>query len=122
MFTLATFVRTLAVLGLLFLVSPANVKAEDQSPSQDPMVANLLCRRTIGAEIGNAKMIQDSVLLVCRPIAINMRMSDGSMKTIGSVSANPISGPNFSNPVSPARYQEAYNTWVERTFHIDGSP
>jgi hypothetical protein len=64
-------------------------------------------------------MIASSTSLVCRPIAVSMHMSDGSLKRIGNVTITPMSGPDFSKALTPHQVEAAYNRWIEKALDID---
>ena len=114
--------RATAMLGLSAALAASSLSVVAQTTSQAPMEANLICRQAHADEAVTARMVSTSTTLVCRPIAISMRMSDGSMKIIGDVTAKPQSGPNFSKALTPQQMQEACEKWLEAVFHIDRSP
>ena len=114
--------RAAAMLGLLAAVAGSSLSGVAQTTSQAPLEASLICRQAHADEAVTAKMVATSMTLVCRPIAVSMRMSDGSMKIIGNATAKPQSGPNFSKALTPQQMQEACEKWLETVFHIDRSP
>lgn len=81
--------------------------------------ATYVCRPALADESVSAKMVNNSMSLVCRPIAVELRMRDGSMKTIGNVTSRAVSAPNFSHALTPEQVNAAYNQWVERALGID---
>jgi hypothetical protein len=101
------------------VVLMAASRALQSQTAGPPMSATLVCRPALANEAASAKMVASATLLVCRPLAISMRMSDGSMKTIGSAAVKPQPGPDFSKALTAEQINEAYNRWVERTLHID---
>ena len=84
-----------------------------------PKSATFVCRAALATETATAKMVESSTALVCKPIAVNMHMSDGSMKTIGNVSSRAMAAPDFSHALTPQQINEAYNHWVEKALDID---
>ena len=114
--------RVSAMLGLSVALAAASPSVIAQTSSQLPLEATLICRRAHADEAATARMTATSTTLVCRPIAVSMRASDGSMKLIGDVTAKPQSGPNFTKALTPAQMQEACEKWLETVFHIDRSP
>ena len=87
-----------------------------------PMSATYICRPALVGESVSATMAKSSTALVCRALAVEARMPDGSMKTIGSVSVKADQGPDFSHALTPQQFNDAYTSWLVRTFHIDHSP
>ncbi len=85
----------------------------------EPMMASFVCRAALSNETANAKMIDSSTTLVCKPFAVEERMSNGSMKTIGNVTVKAQPGPDFSHALTVQQANSAYNSWVNKTFHID---
>jgi hypothetical protein len=104
------FPVALAALGTVVLA---------QTDTTEPNAATYICRPALTDEAPSAKMVHTSMALVCRPIAVSMHMSDGSMKTIGNVKAKALVAPDFSHAVSPAQVNAAYNHWVEMALDID---
>jgi hypothetical protein len=104
------------MLGLTLVASQS--VAAGTSSSQDAMEASLICRQAYPDETPTARSLATSTTLVCRPIAISMRMSDGSMKIIGSVGAKPQPGPDLSKALTPQQVQEACAKWLDSLFHI----
>jgi hypothetical protein len=82
-------------------------------------MATLICRPAAAGETANAKMMATSTTLVCESFALNLPMSDGTMKTIGSVTAKPMSGPDFTGALTVQQDNAAYTKWVQQTFRID---
>ncbi len=109
----------MAVLAFLVLSLALATAAWAQSTAQPAMMTSYLCRPALSGETASAKMVATSALLVCKPFALSMQMSDGSMKTIGSVTAKADPGPDFGNALTVQQARAAYNFWVQKTFHID---
>jgi hypothetical protein len=112
--------RYAAILALpvtLTVLGPAAAWAQTQSLAGKP--ATMICRPAQPGESAAAKMIDGGTPLVCRPFAVSMHMNDGSLKTIGSVTAKPMSGPDFSHALTPQQLNDVYNRWVEKALNID---
>jgi hypothetical protein len=114
--------RASALLGLSAALAASSLSVVAQTTNHVPMEASLICRQARADETVTARMVSTSMTLVCRPIAVSMRMSDGSMKIIGDVTAKPQSGPDFSKALTPQQMQEACEKWLETVFHIDRNP
>ena len=93
-----------------------------QTAMDGAQMATLICRPALASETANATMTKSSTQLVCEPFAVSMRMSDGSMKTIGSTTAKASAGPDFSGALTAQQSNAAYNKWVMQTFHIEHTP
>jgi hypothetical protein len=113
--------RCLAALGLLAALAGPSTSVIAQTTPQSPKEATYICRQPVANEPVTAKMVSGSTTLVCRPLAINMRMSDGTMKTIGNATVTPQQGPDFSKALTPQQFQQACETWLERVFFINHS-
>jgi hypothetical protein len=109
------YALTLALLLTLTVLGTA-ARAQTESFANS---ATLICRPALATEAANAKMMVDTTSLVCRPLAVAMRMSDGSMKTIGSVTSKAMPGPDFSHALTAQQVNAAYNRWVEKALDID---
>jgi hypothetical protein len=114
--------RCLAMVGFSTALAGPSASAVAQTATQTPKEATLICRQAHGDEPATAKMLSASTTLVCRPIAISMRMDDGSLKIIGDVTAAPQAGPDFSRALTPQQFQEACAKWLEHVFFINHSP
>jgi hypothetical protein len=108
--SLATF--TLLVTSLALAVAAG-------AQSTTPGMATFICRPALSGEKATAEMMTSSIPLVCKPFALAVPMSDGSMKTIGSVTAKAMPGPDFSGALTVQQANAAYHAWVLKTFHID---
>ena len=108
------------VLAVTALVAGTSVFA--QSMMDETKMATLICRPARSGETANAAMTKTSTQLVCKPFAVRMHMSDGSMKTIGNTSVKAQPGPDLSRALTPQQSTDAYNKWVTQTFSIDHSP
>jgi len=86
------------------------------------MGATLVCRPALPDEKATAKTMADSTLLVCHAVGITVHMGDGSMKTIGTVSAKASTGPDLTNATTPQQINDAWNRWIVAQFHIDHTP
>jgi hypothetical protein len=87
--------------------------------STTPTMATFICRAALTGEKPSAQMMANSAPLVCKPFAVSVQMDDGSLKTIGNVTAKPQPGPNFSGALTVQQANAAYHAWVLKTFHID---
>jgi hypothetical protein len=59
--------------------------------------------------------------LLCRPFSVGLRLDDGSMKVIGSVTSRPVAGPDFAKTLTAQQANDAWNTWIEEKFQIHGN-
>lgn len=112
------FCRNAAVLALPVTLAAFGTAAWAQSQSVT-YSATYVCRQAAADETATAKMMGSSTSLVCRPIAVSMRMSDGSLKTIGNGAVTPMSGPDFSQALTPQQVNAAYNRWLRKELDID---
>jgi hypothetical protein len=96
--------------------SPQSAAAQSAAPNRTE--ATYVCRQANTDENATARMVSNSTMLVCRPIAVSMRMPDGSTKIIGDVRAKPQPGPDFSKALTPGQIQEECAKWLEGLFHI----
>jgi len=79
-----------------------------------------VCRTSAAGETPNAKMMAGPAELTCRPVSLLLKMSGGSLRTIGQTTARSISaGPDLSNALTPQQINDAYVRFIEQTFHID---
>jgi hypothetical protein len=90
-----------------------------QADERASKYATFICRPTSPGESASAEMVNGATSLVCRPLAVRMHMSDGSMKTIGNVSSRAIPAPDFAHALTPQQINETYNRWLEKTLDID---
>ena len=115
--------RTIARRCAAIFVLPATLAAATavfaQTVSIEPNAASYVCRPAAADETASAKMLNSSTTLVCRPIAVAMHMSDGSMKVIGSVTTQAMPGPNFSEALTLRQINAAYNQWLLKALDID---
>jgi|SRR5580658_486407 hypothetical protein len=111
------FAIAAAVVGILgagaLIAVPAAIRAAD-SGSSDMYV----CRQAMSGETATAKMMSSSTTLVCRPVSLTLKMSSGTMRTIGRVGSKPW-GPDLSKALTPQQMNDAYVKFIEQTFHID---
>jgi hypothetical protein len=78
-----------------------------------------ICHAAASGETANAKMTEtSSESLSCRLVSMSLKMSDGSMHTIGRVTANPRTGPDISNATTPAQVNDAWVKWLDDMFHV----
>jgi hypothetical protein len=111
--------RYAAILALPVTLAALGTAVRAQTESYGPKSATFVCRPALPSETATAKMVVTSIALVCKPIAVSMHMSDGSMRTIGNVSSRAIAAPDFSGALTPQQINAAYNHWVEKALDID---
>jgi len=105
------------------LAGAAALPALADMVSAGAMEAKMICRPAVDGERPSAEMMSDKTKLVCRPLAIAMRTSDGKMHVIGTVSAQKKSGgPDLARAVTPQQINDTWVKYLETTFHIDRSP
>jgi hypothetical protein len=104
-------------LPVILAVLGTAVWAQTEGPVQNS--ATFICRPALADESATAKMVAASTSLVCRPFAVRVHMSDGTMKTIGSVTTKAMPGPDFSSALTPQQVNAAYLRWVEKALDID---
>ena len=56
--------------------------------------------------------------LECRAVSMQLKMSDGSMHTIGRVTAKPNTGPDLSKALTPQQVNDAWVKWTDAMFHV----
>ena len=99
---------------------PAGSRAADDTAAGS---ATYVCRTIETGETANARMLAATPAeLTCRPISLALKMSNGSMKMIGTVSAKRTSGPDLSSALTPGQVNDAWVKYVDETFHVDHSP
>src|ERR1700722_15886979 len=79
-----------AVAGVLAAV-PQTTRAADDAAT------TYICHPATDGAAANAEMKNTSTALVCRAVSLELHMSTGKMRVIGSVSAKPATSPDFSN-------------------------
>jgi hypothetical protein len=86
--------------------------------------ATYLCRAVATGETPNAAMTAgSSTALECREVSLGLKMSDGSMRTIGRVTAtSKVVGPDLSSALTPQQVNDAWIRWTAATFNITHSP
>jgi hypothetical protein len=106
------------IVSALAAALPAPARAADA-----PSSMMYICRPVVGTETGNAKMTAASeTALECKPVSLKLKMSTGTMETIGHVSATSPTGPNYSGALTPAQINDAWVKYIEQTFHVQRSP
>jgi hypothetical protein len=105
--------------ALALLVTSLALAAAAGAQSTAPSMATFICREALTGEKPSAQMMATSVPLVCKPFAVSVQMDDGSLKTIGNVTAKPQPGPNFAGALTVQQANAAYHAWVLKTFLID---
>ncbi len=82
-------------------------------------MTTMVCREAHAGEKPTAKMVGSSTALVCKPFAVSMKMSDGKLKTIGSVRVKAASGPDLTGALTADQINAAYVKWLEARLSID---
>ena len=108
-----------ASLALPALVALSTTELRAATADEFATTATYVCRASLPGEGPSAKMLDEPTLLACKPLAVSMRMDDGSVRTIGNVAAKPAAGPDFSHALTPGQINEAYERWYEHTLGID---
>ena len=109
----------LAALGIGALAAlPALIHAADEQTSQ-----TYVCHAVVAGESANARMtVSSNAALTCRPINIALKMSNGSMRTIGHVGSKMTKGPDYSSALTPAQINDAWVKFIETAFSVNHSP
>jgi len=110
---------SMALLVLPLSLSVFVTRADAQNETVAINSATYICRPALASESASATMITSSTALVCRPFAVTVHADDGSLRTIGSVTAKPMLEPNFANALTPQQVSDVYNRWLERALDID---
>ncbi|MBV9101941.1 MAG: hypothetical protein JO060_00015 [Candidatus Eremiobacteraeota bacterium] len=111
------FVTTCLVAGA-FAVFAGHARAANE-------VSDLIyiCHPVASGETVNAKMTATSgASLSCRVVSMKLKMSDGSMRTIGRVTAESHGGPDLSNALTPGQVNDAWVKWLDDMFHVTHTP
>jgi|HubBroStandDraft_2_1064218.scaffolds.fasta_scaffold454440_1 hypothetical protein len=89
--------------------------------ADDTVGQRFICRAIAIGETPNAQMTADSsTQLVCRPVQIQLKMSGGSLRTIGHATAKSApDGPDLSHALTPEQVNDAYVKFIDQEFHID---
>jgi hypothetical protein len=111
--------RYAAALGISLTLASAGTVVWAQTAAVEPNAATYICRPALANETASAKMMVSSTSLVCRPFAVSMHMSDGSLKTIGNVTSTAMASPDFSQALTPQQVNAAYNHWLQKALDID---
>lgn len=117
--TLTITRRHVAALALPLALLAVGTTVLAQTAMHPAKMATMICRPAQSGETANAATIGTTTELVCEPFAMSMRMSDGTMMTIGNVTVKANPGPDFSGALTAQQAKAAYNKWVLQTFHID---
>jgi hypothetical protein len=103
-----------AVAGLL-AAFPQMTRADDSATTY-------ICHPATGGATANAEMKNTSTALVCHAVSLELHMSSGKMRVIGTVTSKPASSPDFSNALTPAQVNDAWAHYVMTTFNVEHSP
>jgi len=106
---------TATLVAALIAGASAPVRADDTSGRR------FVCRTIVGGEIPNGQMTSPSATqLICRPVEITLKMSGGSLRTIGRTTAKTAAdGPDLSHALTPEQVNDAYVRFIDQEFHID---
>ncbi len=90
----------------------------DDTPDQ-----RFICRAIATGETPNAQMTANSsTQLVCRPVTVVLKMSGGTLRTIGHTTAKSVpDGPDLSHALTAEQVNDAYVKFIDQEFHIDHS-
>jgi hypothetical protein len=102
------------VLAVALAALSVRVKAAD-----DASGSMFMCRPAAAGETSNARMTANSdTALECREVSMKLKMSDGSMRTIGRVTAKTNDGPDLSKALTPQQVNDAWVKWIDAMFHV----
>jgi hypothetical protein len=89
--------------------------------ADDAAAQRFICRTIATGETPNAQMTANSsTQLICRPVQIELKMSGGSLRTIGHTTAKSApDGPDLSHALTPEQVNDAYVRFIDQEFHID---
>ena len=118
--SLRTVTALLAAIVVAGTLATLAVRARAADTVSD---AVYVCRPTASGETANAKMTAgSSVSLACHLVSMRLKMSDGSLVTIGRVSANARPGPDISKGLTPQQVNDAWVKWLDDMFHVTHTP
>ncbi len=111
----------LGAAAVLVLFAPLAASAADSEASMTAATSNcgvVICGVPKGDEKSNARMVNRSTSLVCKPID-----PAGDMSTLATVKAmRPEQlGPDLSRALSPQQIDHAWRRYLDQTFMIDHS-
>jgi len=111
--------RRVALLAFSVALASSSTTLNAQTTTQTSKLATYICRPAQPDETATATMASGAMKLECRPFAVNMRMSDGSMKTIGNTTVKPQPGPDLSHALTAQQIQEACVAWLYQVLKIE---
>jgi hypothetical protein len=113
----ARFALTAPLMAALVAGAFAAARADD-TPGQ-----RFICRTIASGETPNAQMTAaSSTQLICRPVTIALKMSGGTLRTIGWTTAKSVpDGPDLSRALTAGQVNDAYVKFIDQEFHIDHS-
>jgi hypothetical protein len=112
------FSLTVAAASLVATLA-AGVRTASFTRAAEPP-AMYVCRTAAAGEKANANMTAGPAELVCRRVSLMLKMSGGSLRTIGHATAtSDPGGPDLRKALTPQQVNDAYVKFIEQTFHID---
>ena len=107
-----------AIVGAAFAANWLMASAADTANG-----AMYVCRAVGGSETGNAQMMGTTqTSLVCRQVNIALKMSNGTLRTIGSAGSHAPTGPDLAGALTSGQVNDAWARFVMSTFHVEHSP
>jgi hypothetical protein len=92
--------------------------AQSAAPDQDQAARRWICRAATDVQNENATMTNaERTALICKPLRIEVRMSNSTMVRIGSTHAKPVpDGPDLSHALTPAQINDAWARFLKMQF------
>ena len=114
--------RPKSPLAVTLSVLAAMLASAQSAPAQtSSSMATLVCRPAASDETATAKMVGSGQTLICRPLEMTLKMSDGSVRTIGEAKPTNASGPDLKNALTPKAINDAWVEYLTKTFNITHS-
>jgi hypothetical protein len=111
--------KALAVAAVTLTLAVAPAVAQNAMSGEHMMgaatMATYVCRSASTGEKPNSMMGTSG--LVCKPVAIEMKMSDGKMHMMGNPKATAVRTPDSSGLTS-AQLNDAYAKWLNDLFSV----
>ena len=103
-----------------FIAGALGTLAVRTMAADTPPDSVFICHAVTGSETSNARMTASSdTALECRAVSMKLKMSNGSMRTIGQVTAKSNSGPELSQALTPAQVNDAWIKWLDMQFNTE---